>query len=154
MFTSTPPTLAGLFFCLASTRCRAFILPCCNTATYKRLQRVLCRLCSYTTHATKQRTGLYSGASCNLTHSTAANSRPTQAAIIPLAPRWSTCQRPDALHLYKIPPLRPDALQASTDRTIIIRYIRVQRCAPTMDSRLAAGGLAPDQLVRFPGVKI
>nr|DAE34353.1 MAG TPA: hypothetical protein [Caudoviricetes sp.] len=31
----TPPTLAGLFFCLASTRCRAFILPCCNAAAHK-----------------------------------------------------------------------------------------------------------------------
>lgn len=32
--------MAGLFFCLAPTRCRAFILPCHNTSPYKRLQRV------------------------------------------------------------------------------------------------------------------
>ena len=78
-------------------------MPCCNTAAYKRLQRLLFRPCSYTAHAAKQRTGLYSGVSCNLPHSTAADTRPIQAAIISPAPRWSVCQRPDALHRYQIP---------------------------------------------------
>ena len=64
-------------------------MPRCNTASYKRLQRVLCHLCSYTAHAAKQRTGLYRGFSCDLPHSTAANNRPTQAAIIPPVPRWT-----------------------------------------------------------------
>ena len=51
--------MAGLFFCLASTRCGAFILPCCNTAPYNRLQRILSRPCSYTDRAAKQRTEIY-----------------------------------------------------------------------------------------------
>ena len=62
-------------------------MPCCNTAIYKRLQRALYRQCNYTTHATKQRTGLYSGLSSDYASSTAHNTRPTQAAIMPPAPR-------------------------------------------------------------------
>lgn len=54
----TPPSWRGFSFALHPTRCRAFILPCYNTATYKRLRRVLRRQCSYTTKAIKQRTGL------------------------------------------------------------------------------------------------
>lgn len=43
---STPPTLAGLFFCLASAEGAGLLfLPCCNTAKYKRLQHPLFRLC-------------------------------------------------------------------------------------------------------------
>lgn len=99
--------MAGLFFCLASAEgCRAFALLCCNVATHKRLQRVLCRLCSYTTNSAKQRTGLYRGVSYNLPHSTAANTRPTQAAIIPPAPRWSVSQRRSTSSAYQIPPPR------------------------------------------------
>ena len=78
-------------------------MPCCNTAPYKRLQRVFRRPCNYTAHAAKQRTGLYKRFSCDLPHSTTYNTRPTQAAIIPPAPRWSVSQRPDALHRYQIP---------------------------------------------------
>ena len=99
--------MAGLFFCLASTRCRAFVLPCCNTATQKRLQRVLCCPCSYTARATKQRTELYRGFTRDYARSTAHDIRPTQADIIPPAQCWSVSQRPDGLHRYQIlPPLR------------------------------------------------
>ena len=110
---STPPTLAGLFFCLASTRCRAFILPGCNAASYKRLQRVLCCQCNYTAHATKQSTGLYSGFSDDYTRSTDHDTMPTKAAIIPPAPRWRVHTRPDTLNRYQIPPPRRDAVQVS-----------------------------------------
>ena len=100
---STPPTLAGLFFCLASTRCRAFILPCCNTATYKRLQRVLPCQFNYTAHAIKHHTELCRGFSCDCTRSTAHDTKPTQAAIIPPAPRWSVSQRRNTSSTYQIP---------------------------------------------------
>lgn len=60
----------------------------------------------YTAHATKPRAGLYRRFSCDFPHSTAHDTRPTQAAIIPPAPRWSTSQRPDAIHRYQIPPQR------------------------------------------------
>ena len=95
--------MAGLFFCLASTRCRAIVLPCCNAAQYKRLQWLLSCPCSYTVNATKQRTGLYRRFSCNLYRSTAADTRPTQATIIPSATRWSTHTHRDAPHRYQIP---------------------------------------------------
>lgn len=96
--------MAGLFFCLASAEgCRAFALLCCNVATHKRLQRVLCCQCSYTAHTTKQRTGLYRCISSYLPHSTAADTRPTKAAIIPPVPRWRAYTRPDTLNRYQIP---------------------------------------------------
>lgn len=79
---------------------------CYNTAAYKRLQRVLRRSCNYTTRTAKQRTGLYSGFSCNLSHSTSTNTRPTQAAIIPLAPFWIVSQRRITSSTYQIPPPR------------------------------------------------
>lgn len=42
---------------------------------------------SYTANTAKQRTGLYRRFSCGLSNSTASNTRPTKAAIIPPAPR-------------------------------------------------------------------
>ena len=111
----TRSEMAGLFFCLASAEgCRAFLLPDCNTAPYKRLQRVLCRQCNYTANTIKQRTWSCSGFSCDLPHSTAANTRPTQTAIIPLAPRWSVSQRRSTSSTYQIPDATPDAIQVST----------------------------------------
>lgn len=41
----------------------------------------------FTAHAVKQNTGLYRCFSCGLPNSTASNTRPTKAAIIPPAPR-------------------------------------------------------------------
>ena len=104
---STPPTLAGLFFCLASAEGAGLLfLPCSNTATNKRLQRVLHRQCSYTANAAKQCTELCRGFSCDCTRSTAHDTKPTQQAIAQPATRWSAYQRPDALHRYQIPPPR------------------------------------------------
>lgn len=100
----TRSEMAGLFFCLASAEgCRAFALLCCNVATHKRLQRVLHRKCNYTANTAKQRTGLYKGITCDLTRSTAHDTRPTQAAIIPPAPRWSVSQRRNTPSAYQIP---------------------------------------------------
>lgn len=61
---------------------------------------------NYTTHATKPRAGLYRCFSCDCTYLIITDTRPTQAAIMPPAPRWSAYQRPDALHRYQIPPPR------------------------------------------------
>lgn len=81
----------------------AFILLCCNTAPYKRLQRVLCHSRSYTAHTTKQHTWLCRGFSCDCSRSTAHDNRPTQADIIPTATRWRAYTRPDTLNRYQIP---------------------------------------------------
>ena len=113
--------------------CKAFILPCCNTAPYKRLQRVLCRPCSYATNAAKQRTGLYSGFSCDCARSTAHDTRPTQAAIIPPVPRWSVSQRRSTSSAYKIPPPRRTLYRSAQPPYYNKVYIRVQGCAPVVD---------------------
>ena len=103
--TQTHPAHAGGAFLLPCIccGCRAFLLPCYNTAENKRLQRLLYHSCSYTTHATKQRTGLYRCFSCDLSHSTTTDTRPIQAAIIPPAQRWSVSQRRSASSAYQIP---------------------------------------------------
>lgn len=96
--------MAGLFFCLASTKGARLLF--CPDAMQPRAS-VYSAFCTvyavYTTHAVKQRTGLYNGFSCNFTHSTAHDTKPTQQAIAQPATRWSAYQRPDGLHRYQIP---------------------------------------------------
>lgn len=104
-------------------------MTCCNTATHKLLQRVLPYQCNYTAHAIKQRTGLYRGISCNLTYFTAYNSRQIQTGIMPPVPRWSVCQRPDALHRVPDTTATPDAAQVSTAAYYNKVYKRVQHIA-------------------------
>lgn len=103
----TPPTPAGLFFCLASAEGAGLLfLPDGVQATYKRLQHVLCSPCSYITHAAKQRTGLYSGFSIDLTRSSAHNTAITQDDYAPSAPRWRASQRRSTSSIYQTPPRR------------------------------------------------
>lgn len=132
MRSSPRPHWRGFSFALRPTRCRAFILPCYNTAPHKRLQRVLPCQCDYTANIAKQRTELYKRFSCNLPHSTAADTRPTQTATILPAPRWSVSQRRSASSAYHIPQPRR-TLCRSAQPPIIIRYIMVQGCAPVID---------------------
>ena len=87
----------------------------------------------YTTHATKQRTGLYRGFSCDLYHSTAVYTRPTQAAIIPSVQRWNVSQRRSTSSAYTGYHRHAGRCTAQHSRPIIIRYIRVQGCAPVVD---------------------
>lgn len=100
-------------------------MPECNTATYKRLQRVLPCQCNYTVNATKQCTGLNSGFSCDCTNSTAHDTRPTQAAIIPSVPRWSAYQsrtRSTDTRYHR----HAETLDRPAQPPFIIRYIRGQ----------------------------
>lgn len=63
-----------------------------------------------TAHAAKRITGLYRGFSCDLPHFTAANTRPTQAAIIPPVPRrtlYRPAQPPYYNKVYKGARVRP-----------------------------------------------
>lgn len=130
---SALPTLAGFFFCLASAEGAGLLfLPGGVQATYKRLRHVLCSPCSYTTHAAKQRTGLYRGISVNLTHSKAHNTAATQAEYIPPARRWSVSQHRSTSSVYQIPTPRR-TLHSLAQPPIIIRYIRVQGCATVVD---------------------
>lgn len=135
---STPPTLAGLFFCLASAEGAGLLfLPCSNTATNKRLQRVLYHPCSCTAHAAKHHTGLYSGFSCGLTHSAAHDTRPTQADIIPTAQHWSVSQRPDSQQPIPDTSATPGRYTGQHRLPIIIMYIRVRPCRVFMPNSAA-----------------
>lgn len=125
-----PTHVAGLFFCLASAEdagllfCPAAHEP--HTSIYSGLYHVHA---NYTAHATKRRTWLYRRFSCNLPHSTAADTRPTQADKMQLTPRWSVSQRRSTSSAYKRYHRHARTLYRSAQPTIIIRYIRVQGCA-------------------------
>ena len=85
-----------------------------------------------------QRAGLYRGFSCDLTYSTAHDTRPTQADIIPPATRWRAYTRPDGLHRYQIPTPRR-TLYKSAQPPIIIRYIGGAAVQHTADHASPAG---------------
>lgn len=165
----TPPTWRGFSFALHPTRCRAFILPGCNTAPYKRLQRVLCSQCNYIAPATKQRTGLYRGFSCDCTRSTAYDTRPIQAAIIPPAPRWMTYTAPGRSQPIPDTAATPDAAQPSTAvyynkvykrvQGVCLLWIHARRCSTSQTitaapgQRSGRGGLAPSTRRRSPAAR-
>lgn len=132
--------MAGLLFCLASAEdagllfCPAAIQP--HTSVYSAFCSVNA---SYTTNAAKQRTGLYSGFSGYLPHSIANYTRPTQADIMPPVQHWSVSQHRSTSSAYQIPPPHRTLYRAGQP-PIIIRYIRVQRCAPCYGSMPARRG--------------
>lgn len=148
----TPPTPAGLFFCLASAEGAGLLfLPDGVQATYKRLQHVLCSPCSYITHAAKQRTGLHSGVSVNLTHSSAHNTAATQAAYTPPVPRWRAYRQALHLHQYPDTSTTPDAVQLKTaayynkvykSAAVRLLWIHARRCniQQTMPARRGTTG--------------
>ena len=84
-------------------RVQGFYFVQMQCSPYKRLQRVLFRSCSYTAHTAKRHTWLYRRFSCDFPYSTARDTRPKQAAIIPPATRWSTSQRRSTSSAYQIP---------------------------------------------------
>lgn len=69
----------------------------------------------------------------------AHNTANTQAAYTPPAPRWRAQRQALHLHRYQIPAQRR-TLCSSKQPPIIIRYIRVQRCAPCYGSMPARRG--------------
>ena len=125
--------MAGLFFCLASAECAGLLfLSCCNTAPYKRLQRVLCRQCNLyhqrnkTAHRSLQGLFLKFVPLSRRRYQTDTSGYNTACATLERITAPGRAQQiPDATAI-------PDAVQVSTDRPIIIRYIRAQGCAPVM----------------------
>lgn len=100
---STPPTMAGLFFCLASAEgvgllfCHAAIRP---------IQAFTARFApSMQLYHTRRKTvhRALQGLFLRLTRSTAHDTRQTQAAIIPPAPRWRAYHQAQHLRRYQIP---------------------------------------------------
>ena len=131
---SAPPTLAGLFFCLASAEgAGLFFLPGGVSASHNRLRMSFCRQCNYTVTTLKPFTGLYSGFSIDLTRSSAHNTAAAQATIHQLrhagghtVKRYTSANTRYHRHAGRC-----------TDQhrqPIIIMYIRAHRCPPVMDS--------------------
>ena len=84
---STPPKLAGLFFCLASAEgAGLFFLPGGVSASHNRLRMSFCRQCNYTTTTPKPFTGLYRGFSVDFPYFSAYNTAAAQAAYTTAAP--------------------------------------------------------------------
>lgn len=105
---------------------------------------------SYTINDAKQRTGLYSGFSCDHTRSTAYNTRPTQAAIIPPALHWSVCHRPDALNRYQIPPPRRTLYRSAQPpyynnvyKGASLLWIHARQCSKSQTMPARRGQLLP-----------
>lgn len=100
---SPPPTLAGLFFYLASAESAGLLFYPVTIQPYTSVYSAFCAInTSNTVNTTKQYTGLYRCFSGYLTHSNTVYTRPTQAAIIPPAPRWSVSQRRNTSSIYQI----------------------------------------------------
>ena len=133
--------MAGLFFCLAFDTVQGFYFA---RIQYSHAQAFttafIPSMQSYTANATKQCTGLYRGVSGNLTHSTAHDTRPAQAVIIPPAPRWSVSQHRSTSSAYQDTNAPPGRCTGQHSHPIIIRYIRVQH---TADHASPAGSAPP-----------
>ena len=138
--TTTPPTLAGLFFCLASTRCWAFISPCCNTAPYNRLQRVLFRKCKLyrprhkTARRALQALFLRFAPFCRHKYQTDTSGYNTTCATLE---RITAPQ-----HLQRIPDTNaaPDAVQLSTAALLYNKvYKDTTYCRPCQPGGLQSG---------------
>ena len=125
--------MTGLFFCLASDTVQGFSF---CPAAYKPRTSVYSALCIihtiYTARTSKAFTGLYSGVSVNLTHSSAHNTVATQAVYTPHEPRWRAYHQTQYSHRYQIQPPRRTLYRAGQP-PIIIRYIRAQGRAPVMN---------------------
>ena len=100
-------------------------MPCCNTAKYKSLQRVLRRQCSYTTHATKQRTWLCRRFSGDLPYFDAVVWMVHQAMLRHLRHAGAYNSACTAYTDTRIPSPRRDAVQLST-ADYYKRYIRAR----------------------------
>lgn len=150
--------MAGLFFYLASVEGAGLLfLPGCNIALYKRLHRVLLCQCNYIAHALQAFTRLYIGVSYDCTRSTAHDTSPTQAAIIPPATRWRAYTQPDALHRYQIPPPRKDTVQVSTAAYYNKVYKRADHISPAESRYLprpAAGRSGTGSAVNHDGLAV
>lgn len=96
--------MAGLFFCLAPAEGAGLLFCPAAIQLHASLYSAFFAVNAvYTAHVSKQRTGICSGVSVDCAYLTITDTRPTKAAIIPPATRWSTYTRPDGLHRYQIP---------------------------------------------------
>ena len=110
----TPPTLAGLFFCLASDMVQGF---CFAVLQYNHIQEFTARFVSYTQLYRPLR---------KTVHMT------LQGRFRLFAPFYRRKYQTDTSG-YNAACATPGRCTGQHGRPIIIRYIRVQRCAPVID---------------------
>ena len=141
--------MAGFFFCLAFAEGAGLLFCPDAIQPYTSVYKVFCRVNAiYTSHATKQRTRLYSGLSRDCTRSTAHNTKTGTGGYN------TACDTLEGIHapgrVYPIPDTTATLGRCTGQHRppIIIRYIRWQtmpaagsRCFP----RPAACSLAPGQ---------
>lgn len=121
----------------------------CNTVPYKRLQRLFCHQCKYTAHAAKQRTGLYSVFSVDLTYSSAYQIQPPRRTL------YSSAQPPYYNNVYRggsgVPLLWIHTRQCNISQTMPAR----RRLAPTACESLASAAPgAPAEGSASPPVQV
>lgn len=108
-------------------------MPCCNIALYKRLQRLFCRPCNLYSQITKTvyraLQGLFLGfvPFYRRKYQTDTSGYNTACATLERLPA------PGRLAPIQDTTVTPGRYTGQHSRPIIIRYIRVQRCAPVMD---------------------
>lgn len=112
-------TVQGFYFCPTAYQPRASV--------YSGFSVVHAQ---FTTTTPKPFAWLYSGVSVDLTHSSAHNAAATQADYTPTAPRWRAYPQAQHLHQYQRYHRHAGRCTGHSSRPIIIRYIRVQLCAP------------------------
>lgn len=102
---SAPPTWRGFFFCLASAEGAGLLFCPYTIHPHTSVYSAFCVVhASYTVHAAKRHTELYSGLSVDLPYSSAHNTANTQAAYTPSAPRrtlYRAVQPPYYNKVYK-----------------------------------------------------
>lgn len=123
----TPPTLAGIFFCLASAEGAGLLFfPCYNTTPYKRLQWLLYHMCNLyrpchkTAHTALQALFQRFAPFCRRIYQTDTNGYNTTCAMLE---HITVLQ-----HLQRIPKTSatPDAVQVNTAAYYNKVYIRVR----------------------------
>ena len=101
-----PGHAPGFYFALHPTRCRAFILPCYNTAQYKRLQRLLCRQCKIIPPTLQNGAHGFTGAFHAIFRVLPLLYGGVSCYAVQPARRWRTHQRTKRLHRYQTSPPR------------------------------------------------
>ena len=107
--------MAGLFFCLASAKGAGLLFCPAAIQSHTSVYSAFCAVHAVIPPTPQNSAHGFTGEFPEICHrSTAANTRPTQAAIIPPAPHWNAHTRPDALQRIPDTTATLDAVQLNT----------------------------------------
>lgn len=142
-----PAHAGGAFFCLASAEGVGLLFCPAAHEPHTRVYSWFCAVNAIIPHTIQNSAQGFTGAfSCDCTCSTAHDTRPTQAVIMPPVPRWSVLQRRNTSSTYQNTTATPDAVQVSTAAYYNKVYKRVQhtvdRTSPAGPAPTVCGSLA------------